>query len=49
MFHTEYAYMSSNELTNYALSRDNSSNLEIELAQRLLLAMDMLEEKEEHE
>lgn len=42
MYQTEYSYLTTNELLNYALNRDNLSSLELELAQRLDIAMDML-------
>ena len=42
MYQTEYSYLTSDELVNYALSRDNRSSLELELAQRLDIALDML-------
>ena len=44
MLHTEYSCKSKTELTNYALTRDKSSNLEVELAQRLQIAEDMMME-----
>lgn len=43
---TTYTCVETVDLVNYALCRDNSSELEIELAQRLSLALDMLEEDE---
>ena len=46
MLYTEYTCMSTTELTNYALTRDNSSKLEVELAQRLQLAQDIIENEE---
>lgn len=42
MYQTEYSYLTSDELVIYALNRDNRSSLELELAQRLDIALDML-------
>ena len=42
MYQTEYSYLTSDELVHYALSRDNRTSLELELAQRLDIALDML-------
>jgi hypothetical protein len=42
MYQTEYSYLTSDELVHYALTRDNRSSLELELAQRLEIAIDML-------
>lgn len=42
MYQTEYSYLTSDELVHYALSRDNRSSLELELAQRLEIAIEML-------
>lgn len=44
MQRTVYSALSSDELTEYALQRDNATEMEIELAQRLFIAMGMLEE-----
>jgi hypothetical protein len=41
---TEYASLSTEELILYAQLRDGATSLEIELAQRLTLAIDMIEE-----
>lgn len=42
MYQTEYSYLTSDELVHYALTRDNRTSLELELAQRLDIAIDML-------
>lgn len=42
MYQTEYSYLTSDELVHYALTRDNRTSLELELAQRLDIALDML-------
>lgn len=47
MYQTEYSYLTTDELLNYALNRDNRSGLELELAQRLDIAMDMLMDEDE--
>lgn len=47
MYQTEYSYLTTEELVHYALSRDNRSSLELELAQRLDIAMDMLMDEDE--
>lgn len=44
---TSYTCVETIDLINYALVRDNSSDLEIELAQRLEIAVNMLEEEDE--
>ena len=46
MLCTEYAAVPSNDLIEYAIQRDGRTTLEIELAQRLALALDMLAENE---
>jgi uncharacterized protein YerC len=45
---TAYSALQTEELLEYALLRDNATHMEIELAQRLLLAMQMLEEQDEY-
>lgn len=47
MSETPYSLMPSRELVELAICRDNRSDLEVELAQRLDLALDVLEESEE--
>lgn len=47
MVHTPYAAVPVSDLVDYALNRDNRSELEIELAQRLAMALTMLEEAEQ--
>lgn len=42
MYQTEYSYLTSDELVHFALCRDNRTSLELELAQRLDIALDML-------
>lgn len=42
MYQTEYSYLTTDELVHYALTRDNRTSLELELAQRLDIAMEML-------
>lgn len=49
MYQTEYSYLTTEELVHYALSRDNRSSLELELAQRLDIAMGMLMDEDEDE
>lgn len=49
MYQTEYSYLTTDELVHYALSRDNRNSLELELAQRLDIAMDMLMDEDEDE
>jgi hypothetical protein len=44
MERTVYSLLGSNELTQFALQRDNVTQMEIELAQRLQIALAMLEE-----
>lgn len=44
MKRTVYSMLSSDELVDFALARDNATEMEIELAQRLGIAMAMLEE-----
>jgi hypothetical protein len=44
MKNTIYAPMSTKELVELALCRDNSTELETELAQRLEVALDMIDE-----
>ena len=43
---TPYSLMSSRELVELAICRHTSTDLEVELAQRLDLALDMLEESD---
>jgi hypothetical protein len=47
LVHTPYAALAVEDLVDYALNRDNRSDLEIELAQRLAVALAMLAEAEE--
>jgi hypothetical protein len=47
LVHTPYAALPVADLVDYALNRDNRSELEIELAQRLVMALDMLAEAEQ--
>lgn len=47
MHETPYSLMSSRELVELAICRDSSTLLEVELAQRLDLAIDLLEESDE--
>lgn len=42
MVTTEYSWMTSEELVHMTMLRDDASALEIELAQRLILALDQL-------
>lgn len=44
MLCTPYTAVPAQDLVEYALNRDVRSDLEIELAQRLQIALDMLEE-----
>ena len=47
MNRTTYSFIPTRELTVFALSRDSRTELEIELAQRLELALDMIEEDDD--
>lgn len=47
MYQTEYSYLTTEELVYYALTRDNRTSLELELAQRLDIAIDMLVDEDE--
>jgi hypothetical protein len=44
MQRTVYSALNSEELVDFAVQRDNATQMEIELAQRLMVAMAMLEE-----
>lgn len=44
MLRTPYSHMTTNELLVFTLGRDNSTFLEVELAQRLTIAVDALDE-----
>ena len=44
---TTYSCVETIDLIDYALCRDNSTQLEIELAQRLEIAVNMLDEEDE--
>ena len=46
MQRTEYAPVGTDDLIEFTLLRDNSTTLEIELAQRLDIAMGMLEDEQ---
>lgn len=45
MQRTVYSALNSEELVDFALQRDNATQMEIELAQRLGIAMAMLEKE----
>lgn len=47
MVTTEYSWMTSEELVHMALCKDTASHLELELAQRLALALDQLSEDDD--
>lgn len=47
MHATPYSLMSDRELVELAICRDSSTALELELAQRLDLALDLLEESDD--
>lgn len=47
MNRTTYSLMTSRELIEFALCRDTGNELEIELAQRFELALDMIEEDDD--
>lgn len=47
MLRTEYAVMETKDLIDYALLRDNRRSMEIELAQRLSIAVDRIKELED--
>jgi hypothetical protein len=40
---TEYASLTAEELIQFALMREGATSLEIELAQKLMIAVDMIE------
>lgn len=44
MLHTEYSFMTSEELIAFTLTKDDLTNLELELVQRLIIALDQLSE-----
>jgi hypothetical protein len=46
MIRTVYSAMASNDLVEFALQRDNATQLEIEFAQRLQIALVMLEDED---
>ena len=46
MLRTVYSTMASEDLVEFALQRDNVTQMEIELAQRLQIALVMLEEED---
>lgn len=43
MIHTQYSFLTTEELTNFALGRNTRNDLEVELAQRLQVADDAQE------
>ena len=45
MRHTEYSVMTTEELLLFAVTRPKLTALEVELMQRLTIAMDMLQER----
>lgn len=47
MKRTSYSALPTWDLLNYALSRDIGTDMEIELAQRLQIALGMIEEEQE--
>lgn len=47
MLRTEYAVMETQELIDYALLRDNRRSMEVELAQRLSIALSRINELED--
>lgn len=47
MDRTIYSFIPNRELVQFALSRDSRTQLELELAQRFLLALDMIEEDDD--
>lgn len=47
MIRTTYSHLDTRELIQFALCRDTRSDLELELAQRLELAIDMIEEDDD--
>jgi hypothetical protein len=48
MNRTCYSCLPTDDLLIYALSRDNRTDMEVELAQRLILSIDMLKEEERY-
>lgn len=49
MIHTAYSIIDTDELIAFTMTKSGASDLEIELAQRLNLAIDILAEYEEDE
>jgi hypothetical protein len=49
MIHTAYSIIDTDELIAFTMTKSGASDLEVELAQRLTLAIDMLAEYEEDE
>jgi len=47
MNQTAYSCVSTTDLIIYAIARDNRTDMELELAQRLMLACQMIEEEQE--
>lgn len=47
MVRTSYSFLSTDELVHIALARDKRTEMEVELAQRLELALDKIAELEE--
>ncbi len=47
MYLTAYSALDTRDLVAYALMRDSRTELEVELAQRLDLALDMIEEEDD--
>jgi len=47
MIRTTYSLLQTRELVEFAMARDARTELEVELAQRLDLALDMIEEDDD--
>lgn len=47
MLRTTYSFIHTRELVQFALARDLRSEMEVELAQRLELALNMIEEDDD--
>jgi hypothetical protein len=47
MKRTSYSCLPTDDLITYALARDSHTEMEVELAQRLMLAVSMIEEEQE--
>lgn len=49
MLRTVYSHLTTEELLGFAMGRDSRSDMEVELAQRLMLAVDMMDDEVEEQ